>query len=162
MKLAIIAALCGCSAAPAATATAPPGGAPGAARSDEAEVRARERAWLDAYEQRDPAAMEDILADDFLITFSNGQRDTRAAVVARMRQPRGPGDRPPHFATRNTVALARDGVIVLVGEVVQTNYTATGERRDGVSTYTDTWIRSPSPGGRWRVLASHLSQAPAP
>src|SRR5262245_9790720 len=128
----------------------------------EAAVRARERAWLDAYEQPDPVVMADILADGFLITFPNGTRMTKANTVdsaaTAAQRPRG-GNERPRMSTRNTVALARDGLIILVGEFVQSKIAENGERTEVVSWYTDTWIRE---GATWRVLASHLSRGPAP
>jgi predicted CxxxxCH...CXXCH cytochrome family protein len=142
----------------AATACHSPG--PDAARpaqvSAAAEVRARERAWLDAYEQRDPVAMADILAEGFVITFPDGGRQTRAEVVASMERGRAAGKPGPRFTTRGTIALERDGVVTLVGEVIMTSPDAPA---GDVSTYTDTWVRE---GATWRVLASHLSRARAP
>jgi hypothetical protein len=154
----IVAALCAvsCHAPPAAAPST--ASAPTTAPADEAAVRARERAWLDAYEQRDPVAMADVLAEGFLITFQDGHRRTKAETVESVRRPRASSN-SSRFTTRGTVALARDGVIILVGDVIETRTEPQGERRDVVSTYTDTWIRE---GATWRVLASHLSRAPTP
>jgi ketosteroid isomerase-like protein len=131
------------------------GEAPRPEPSAAAEVRARERAWLDAYEQRDPVAMSEILAEGFLITFPDGSRQTRPDVMANMR--RHSERRPPRFVTRGTVALERPGVVILVGVVVTTSTDEKNQSREDVSTYTDTWVRE---GSAWRVLASHLSRAP--
>lgn len=131
--------------------------APRAARGSAADqVRARERAWLDAYEQRDPVAMADILAEGFVITFPNGGQQTRAEVVANMERSRAAGKPGPRFTTRGTIALERDGVVILVGEVIQTAATPQPGEKEEVSRYTDTWVRE---GETWRVLASHLSRA---
>jgi ketosteroid isomerase-like protein len=166
----IVAAVCmgSCQASPTApaaqTSSAPATGALATGHAtptpaDEAEVRSRERAWLDAYEQSDPAVMADVLADGFLITSPNGRRLTKANVLAGLRRPRAATENT-RFVTRGTVALARDGVIVLIGEVVaQTVTEPPGEHRETVSSYTDTWVRE---GTVWRVLASHLSSAQTP
>jgi hypothetical protein len=61
----------------------------------------------------------------------------------------------PRFTTRGTIALERDGVVAPIGEVIMTSADAPG---GDVSAYTDTWVRE---GATWRVLASHLSRAPA-
>jgi hypothetical protein len=166
MLVLLAAALCaGCQPASASPgAPAAPGkpttpSAPAAQGSPEADVRARERAWLDAYEKRDPDVMSDVLADGFVITFPNGTQMDKAAVVAQMRRPRPADARPLRFTTRGTVARARDGVIILIGQVTETRTDAKGDRSEEVSSYTDTWVRE---GGTWRVLASHLSRAPAP
>jgi hypothetical protein len=102
--------------------------------------------------------MADILAEGFLITFPDGKRMTKADTVASVSRPRASSG-TSRFTTRDTVALARDGVIILVGHVIQTWTDPQGERREVVSTYTDTWVRE---AGAWRVLASHLSRAPTP
>jgi len=106
-----------------------------------AAVRARERAWLDAYEHRDPVAMAEMLTDEFTITYGDGGVQTKADVVAAMRR----GTKGPHFYTEDVVARVRPGVVVLSGRVIS-------ER--SVDRYTDTWVHD---RGAWRVLSSHLS-----
>jgi hypothetical protein len=60
----------------------------------------------------------------------------------------------PAFATRGTMRSS-DGVVAPIGEVIMTSADAPA---GDVSAYTDTWVRE---GATWRVLASHLSRAPA-
>jgi Domain of unknown function (DUF4440) len=146
------------SASPGAPAASGKPTTPAAPGSPESDVRARERAWLDAYEKRDPDVMSNVLADGFVITFPNGAQMDKAAVVGQMRRPRPADYRPPRFTTRGTIALARDGVIILIGQVIETRLDPKGVRSEEVSSYTDTWVRE---GSTWRVLASHLSRAPA-
>ncbi|HWW62536.1 MAG TPA: nuclear transport factor 2 family protein [Thermoanaerobaculia bacterium] len=110
-------------------------------RDPVAAVRAREREWLDIYERRDPAAMEEILADEFTITFGDGSVQTKADVVASMRR----GTKGPHFYTEDVTARVRPGIVVLSGRVKS-------DRSD--DRYTDTYVFE---RGKWRVLASHLS-----
>ena len=127
-------------------------------------MRAREPAWLDAYEHLDPEVMSDVLADgfapvrstpSFLITGADGNRTTRAQVIASVRRPPSGVVRVSHLTTRDTVALVRDGVVVLIGHVIATPVDPQGPLKEQVASYTDTWVRE---AGRWRVLASQLSR----
>ena len=114
----------------------------------EREVRSTERRWLDIYGQRDAAAMEAILEDDFVITFPNGSMQRKADVVALMR--RGAGKASPRFVTEGTVVHVYGDTVILTGVVK----TIRADRTDA-SRYTDTYVRR---GGVWRVAASHLSE----
>jgi len=137
-----------------ATATVP---AARAARTAEAEVLARERAWLDAVEHNDPDVIAEILADDFVLTIPDGRTLTKADVVARRRQPRAPNERH-RLTTSGVVAHVRDGVVVLVGRVFDTASDAQGKTRTDEAVYTDTWVRD---GATWHALSSQMTH-PAP
>ena len=106
----------------------------------EEEVRKLEREWLDAYEQNDGGAMERIVADDFTITFPNGAIQTKPQLMAMVKSPRRAGQPRMRFH-------------ILVGRVV-TEYERDGKTVKEQSRYTDTYV---SRGGRWQVVASHLS-----
>lgn len=116
------------------------------------EVMAAERAWLNAYEQADAAAMSAILADEFIITFPNGRRQRRADVIARLATAASRG--PVRYMTQGVEVHGSPPVVVLTGIVI----TERGQRQSRES-YTDTWVWR---GGRWQVLSSHLSAAPTP
>lgn len=116
--------------------------------SDVAAVRAVERAWLDAYESRDRAAMARLLADDFSITHPNARMQTKAEVLDGL----GTEGRGPRFVTRETVGRCRRGLVILTGWVTNS---ARGE--PSAARYTDIYVRE---GTTWRVLASHLSRPP--
>lgn len=123
----------------------------------EQEVRKLERAWLDAYEQYDTAAMNAIVADDFLITFPDGSSQTKGQVVESIRTPPPPGN-TTRFQTSETRARVYGDTVVLTGRVVGT-YSRDGQSRSDHYRYTDTYVKH---GGRWQVIASHLSKIPAP
>jgi ketosteroid isomerase-like protein len=71
-----------------------------AAPAAEQEVRQLERAWLDAYEKADADAMDRIVSDDFVITFPNGARQTKAQLMKMIRGPKPPGMTPPDSSLR--------------------------------------------------------------
>jgi uncharacterized protein (TIGR02246 family) len=134
----------------------PAGGAKPGAGTAEAEVRKLEREWLDAYEKRDAAAMDRIVADDFTITFPNGAVQTKAQLMAGIKRPRKEGQPAPRFFTEDVRARAYGDTVVLIGKVV-TEVTRDGKAVREESRYTDTYVKR---GGRWQVVASHLSNVP--
>lgn len=119
----------------------------------EDEVRRLERRWLDAYEQHDPVAMERIVADDFTITFPNGGMQTKPQLVAMVKAPRPAGRPRMKFYTDGVQSRAYGDTVILVGRVT-TEYEREGKTVREQSRYTDTYVRR---GGRWQVVASHLS-----
>ena len=70
----------------------------------EQEVRKLERAWLDAYEQRDSVAMKRIVADDFRLSMSNGAGQTKADILAQLKSGRDAGFPSPKFSTEDVVS----------------------------------------------------------
>jgi uncharacterized protein (TIGR02246 family) len=126
-----------------------------AAAQDKAadEVRKLERAWLDAYEKLDAKAMDEIVADDFTITFPDGSMQTKAMIVAQLKMTR-PANAPAFkFYTEEVQARVYGDTVVLIGRVV-TEWQKDGKTMRELNRYTDTYVRR---GGRWQVVASHLS-----
>ena len=128
-----------------------------AAQHSASDVRATERAWLDAYENSDPDAMRQIVADDFIITYPNGVQLNKEQTVAMVS--RDPGDAPDSrmFTEKDTVRFFGQDVAVITGIFVQEVTLADGTVRRGQSMYTDTYRFM---DGRWQVIASHLSRPP--
>ncbi|WP_412068796.1 nuclear transport factor 2 family protein [Rubrivirga sp. IMCC43871] len=125
----------------AATAPTPPADA-------EAALAAAERAWLDAYDTNDRAAMADALADGFTITFPDGTVQTRDDVIGGLAPAPTAAEGPTHYTEGRQIRVLGDTAI-LTGVYVG----AGGETR---MRYTDTWMWL---DGRWHVVASHLSHA---
>ena len=139
--------LCGLATSPAA-AQAPPGPAGPPEASALTDLDRTEQRWLQAYERRDPVAMDAILAPGFSITFPSGRVFTRENVIAQVS---GPSSGPrPRFTTQDVETRPLGEVAVRTGVLV----TETSRGRT-LNRYTDTWIRT---DGRWRVVASHLSE----
>ncbi|HEX5709504.1 MAG TPA: nuclear transport factor 2 family protein [Pyrinomonadaceae bacterium] len=124
---------------------------------DEQEVRKLEREWLDAYEKRDAAAMERIVADDFTITFPNGGMQNKAQIIAALNAPLKEGQPTYKFYTEDVRSRAYGDTVILIGRVV-TESTQGGKTAKEASRYTDTYVKR---RGRWQVVASHLSNVPA-
>jgi ketosteroid isomerase-like protein len=118
-----------------------------------AEVRALEREWLDAYEKRDAGAMNRIVADDFLIFFENGNRQSKSELLAMIA--RGAGKPAPAFSTDDVQARAYGDTVILTGRVVTRTKRPDGTTSESASRYTDTYVRR---NGRWQVASSHLGR----
>ena len=132
--------------------------APSTGSTVEQELLKLEREWLDAYIKRDMAAMERIEADDFVITFPNGQMSNKAQQVAQLKGP-VPAGPPPQFYTEETkVRMIGDDVAILTGIFVA-RYQTGGKEVVEKSRYTDVWAKR---GGRWQVVSSHLSTLASP
>lgn len=119
----------------------------------EQEVRRLERAWLDAYEQHDAKAMDAIVADDFTITFPDGSMQTKPQIMEMIRRPRPPAGQGSRFYTEDVRARVYGDTVILLGRVVS-EYVRGGQTVKEASRYTDTYVKR---GGRWQVVASHLS-----
>jgi ketosteroid isomerase-like protein len=118
------------------------------------EVQKLERAWLDAYEQHNAKAMDAIVADDFTITFPDGQVQTKPQILASLNSPRPEGRPSMKFRTEGVQPRAYGDVVILVGIVV-TEYQRDGKTlSESRQRYTDTYLKR---NGRWQVVASHLS-----
>jgi uncharacterized protein (TIGR02246 family) len=122
------------------------------------EVRAAERAWLDAYERADAEAMDRIVADDFAITYQDGNHHTKSDIIDMVRKAAAAKRQGSKIVTEGTVAHQfGDHTIVLRGVVISEWIGADGKPKPVRSQYTDTWVKL---DGKWQVAASHLTSAP--
>jgi ketosteroid isomerase-like protein len=112
----------------------------------EKDVRKLERARLDAYEKKDVAAMNAIVADDFTITFADGEIQTKPQIIESLKRPGG----TTRFTTENVQSRAYGDTVIHTGLVIS------GPWMSDRSRYTDTYVKR---NGKWQVVASHLSKA---
>lgn len=120
----------------------------------EHQVRKLEREWLDAHEQNNIVAMDRILADDFMITYGNGQTQSKAQVLESMKSREKSASPPSKFATEAVQVRAEDDTVVLTGRLVQKSERG-GEAMTMQFSYTDTYKQR---NGRWQVIASRLTR----
>ena len=121
-------------------------------------VQKLERAWLDAYEQRDEKAMNAIVAERFTITFPDGSRQTKPEIIASIKAARSSGRPAPKFHTEDVQARVYGDTVILIGRVV-TEWQRDGKAMKEQQRYTDTYVKR---DGRWQVVASHLSNDTRP
>lgn len=117
----------------------------------EAELRAAERAWLDAYDDNDVEAMRRIVADEFAIVYANAAVLDKAETIGLL-SPGTPDDPATRQFTENTTVRLYGDVAILTGVYVNEGPNGTNRAR-----YTDTWLWR---DGRWQVVASHLTRLP--
>jgi ketosteroid isomerase-like protein len=134
------------------------GGYASAQSQAEQEVRKLERAWLDAYEQLDAKAMDAVVADDFTITFPDGSIQTKPQILNMIKAPRRPNQSSLRFYTEDVQSRVYGDTVILIGRVV-TERRQNGNSMKEENRYTDTYVKR---GGRWQVVASHLSGVPKP
>lgn len=118
----------------------------------EQDVRKLERLWLDAYEKRDVEAMNAIVADDFTITFNDGEVMTKPQVVESLKK----STTTSKFVTEDVKSRVYGDTVILVGTVIS-EWKQDGKTMTHSSRYTDTYVKR---NGKWQVVASHLSNAP--
>jgi hypothetical protein len=98
--------------------------------------------------------MDRIVAEDFVITFPNGTKQTKPQLMASLRAPRKPGAPTLRFYTEEVESRAYGNTVILRGRVI-TEFERGGKTIQEQSRYTDTYVRR---HGRWQVVASHLSE----
>lgn len=119
-------------------------------KGDEGQILALENAWNQAELQHDPAALELVLADDFVITEPDGSMQNKREHMAATRDPAYHYDLlvSDHFRIK-----VYDTVAVVTGAYHEKG-SSKGVHFDRRGRFTDTWIRL---GGTWRCVASHDS-----
>ncbi|MBC7899941.1 MAG: nuclear transport factor 2 family protein, partial [Saprospiraceae bacterium] len=95
-------------------------------------------------------AMNAIVADDFVITFPDGSRQTKPVIMDSVKTPRSS---PLKLYTEDVRSRIYGDTVVLMGRVI-TEYQRDGKVLKEPSSYTDTYVKRK---GRWQVIASHLS-----
>ncbi len=119
---------------------------------NEKTVRKLERSWLDAYEQRNADSMNAIVADDFTITFPDGSMQTKKQIVDSLKST---GATAMKFKTENVQSRVYGETVILIGLVIS-EWQQGDKPMSDRSRYTDTYVKR---GGKWQVVASHLSNA---
>jgi ketosteroid isomerase-like protein len=117
---------------------------------DRSEILAVERAWDTAVVKRDVAALNRILADDFLLVWINGQvsgkRDMLKAVAARKAE-------IDPFETEDVNVRIYGDTAVVTGRFTQTAHL--GERSEtNQFRYTDVYHRTRR---GWQAISAHAS-----
>lgn len=130
----------------AATAAATPAKIP-------ADLAARVRAYDDAQIKGDAAALRDLLADDYVLVNSRGQRQTKAQLIADYTKP---GFKLEPFTVEEPVELVwSDGAVM--GGVATLRGVDEGQSFEVRLRFSDIWAKRQ---GHWRVIYTHASRDP--
>jgi ketosteroid isomerase-like protein len=122
-------------------------------RSDvSAEIMALENAWTEAEVHNDPAAIEKILADTIVVTQPDGSIQTKAEMVAYVR------DKSNHWDTvvSENMKVHVYGDTAVVTGTYHEKGTSGGKPFENRGLFTDTWMRR---NGKWQCVAGHDSYA---
>ena len=115
------------------------------------DLAARVRAYDVAQVKGDKAALEDLLAEDFVLVNSSGQRQTKLQFIADLTKP---GFKLEPFVVEEPVELFWPGGAVMAG-VARIRGFDGGEAYDLRLRVSDIWAKR---GGKWRVIYVHASR----
>lgn len=120
------------------------------------KILALETKWNEAYKRGDVAAMESLLADDFVITVEDGSTFSKSGYIAHN------GDTTLHveISEMTDLKVRMHGNIAVVTGAYHEKGTSKGKPYESHDRLTDVWIKSP--GGVWQVIAAHYSIPAAP
>lgn len=126
------------------------------------EIKRMDRQWIiEAYGSKDLKDFDRIVAEDFLITGSNGKilnkAQKRANVVADSKEPPAPG---AVFKIEESSTQVRvfDRTAISTGYIIE-NYTYKGNRINDRVYFTNTYLKRK---GRWQVVASQFTRIKQP
>ena len=124
-----------------------------AAKKIPADLAARVHAYDEAQIKGDKVALEDLLADDYVLVNSRGQRQSKADLI---RDYTKPGFRLEPFTIDEPVELAwSDGAVM--GGVATLRGVDDGQAFEVRLRFSDIWAKRQ---GRWRVIYTHASRDP--
>ena len=120
-------------------------------REEQAVLRVQ-REWMEAVRDKDAAALDRILADDYTYTDSRGGVTNKADSL---RETRNQNDRMKAFHTSEETARVYGDVAIVTGRL-RVEGVAAGVPYDAEVRFTDILARI---DGRWRAVAAHASRA---
>jgi ketosteroid isomerase-like protein len=120
---------------------------------DSSRVIAMENAWNRAELQNDGAAVELLLADDFVMTIAEGTLYNKAQMIASVK------DRSyrPDLLQSSDIVVHSYGSTAIVTGAYHERGVDRGKPWERRGRFTDTWIYL---SGRWQCVASHFSVKP--
>jgi len=117
------------------------------------DLAARVHAYDEAQIHGDKAALDDLLADDYVLVNSRGQRQGKADLI---RDYTKPGFKLEPFTVEEPVELVwRDGAVM--GGVATLHGVDEGQSFEVRLRFSDIWAKR---GGKWRVIYTHASRDP--
>jgi ketosteroid isomerase-like protein len=118
-----------------------------------ADLAARVHAYDDAQVRGDKVALEDLLADDYVLVNSRGIRQKKADLIADYTKP---GFRLDPFTIEEPVELVwKDGAVM--GGVATLRGVDDGQSFEVRLRFSDIWAKRQ---GKWRVIYTHASRDP--
>jgi ketosteroid isomerase-like protein len=114
------------------------------------KVLALEKKWNDVYKRSDIAAMDSLLADDFIITVEDGTTFSKPGYIAHN------GEAAVHvtISDMSDLQVRMHGNTAVVTGAYHEKGTEKGKPYEYRDRFTDVWM---STNGKWQVIASHYS-----
>jgi ketosteroid isomerase-like protein len=110
-----------------------------------------EKEWNTAYLRGDVAAMNSLLADDFIVTVEDGRTFSKSGYIALN------GNTEVHVEISDMsdikVRMHGNAVAVVIG-IYHEKGTNKGKPYEYHDRFTDVWMNT---GGKWQVIASHYA-----
>lgn len=119
-------------------------------KSDEGQILALENAWNQAELHHDPAGLDLILTDDFVITEPDGTTQSKKEHMAFTKDPSYHYD----LLVSEGFRIKVYGTVGVVTGTYHEKGSYKGTHFDRRGRFTDTWIKL---GGTWHCVASHDS-----
>jgi ketosteroid isomerase-like protein len=110
-----------------------------------------ENDWAKAALAGDSAALDKILAPDYILTGSNGEVVTRADMLANLKSGQNKYD---VFTVEDMKVYPYGNAAVVTGKG-KVKGTEMGKAVDEEDRFTDTWIKM---NGKWMAVATHASR----
>ena len=118
-------------------------------KSDVASIRTLELKWVDAYKQRQIAAVAALLAEDYVITLEDGSTYGKVGFISY-----NAGPLRVDIADLTDVKIHMHENIAVVTAGYHERGEFGGKSYDYHDRLTDVWMQI---GGKWQLIASHYS-----
>jgi len=118
-------------------------------KSDVASIRTLELKWVDAYKQRQIAAVAALLAEDYVITLEDGSTYGKVGFISY-----NAGPLRVDIADLTDVKIHMHENIAVVTAGYHERGEFGGKSYDYHDRLTDVWMKI---GGKWQLIASHYS-----
>ena len=112
------------------------------------KIRVLETNWNDAYKRGDIAAMNSLLANEFIITVEDGHTFSKAGYIAQL----GGGTTLVELSEMSDLKVRVHGNAAVVPGAYHEKGTIKGKPYEYHDRFTDVWMNI---DGRWQVIASH-------
>ena len=122
--------------------------------ADTADIRAAARAFDAAQVQGDRAALERLLAPDFLFVRGSGRVGNRQDFIAGFT---GPGQSLQPYAVTDPLLVRAGPDVGIVGGEARVRGTEKGQPFANHFRYSDTFVRR---GGRWLAIYAQITPLP--
>jgi ketosteroid isomerase-like protein len=109
-----------------------------------------ETKWNDAYKRADIAALNSLLANEFIITVEDGHTFSKAGYIAQL----GGGTTLVELSEMSDLKVRVHGNTAVVTGAYHEKGTIKGKPYEYHDRFTDVWMNT---DGRWQVIASHYS-----